>query len=125
MKRFDFWIAVAAMVGVLSLGVLLGVLVCIVMSLLWLIHVATRPAMPILGREPGTPVYRDLDENPARQRKAAIGKVDALEADRRRLGLGLAGERVGLRRHQVADARRRGVAVAPVDRPRLILAGRV
>jgi SulP family sulfate permease len=63
-KRFDFWIAVAAAVGVLSVGVLLGVVVGIVLSLLWLIHVATRPSMPLLGREPGTHVYRDLDENP-------------------------------------------------------------
>ena len=52
-KRFDFWIAVAAVLGVLSVGVLLGVVVGIVLSLLWLINVATRPSMPILGREAG------------------------------------------------------------------------
>ncbi len=63
-KRFDFWIAVAALLGVLSVGVLLGVVVGIVLSLLWLIHVATRPSMPILGREHGTQVYRGLDEHP-------------------------------------------------------------
>ena len=63
-KRFDFWIAVAAVIGVLSVGVLLGVVVGILLSLLWLIHVATRPSMPILGREAGTQVYRDLDEHP-------------------------------------------------------------
>ncbi len=61
-KPFDFWIAMAAVIGVLSVGVLLGVVVGIVLSLLWLINVATRPSMPILGREPGTHVYRDLDE---------------------------------------------------------------
>ncbi|HSS35833.1 MAG TPA: SulP family inorganic anion transporter, partial [Patescibacteria group bacterium] len=63
-KRFDFWIAVAAVIGVLSVGVLLGVVVGILLSLLWLIHVATRPSMPILGREAGTQVYRDLDAHP-------------------------------------------------------------
>ena len=63
-KRFDFWIAVAAVMGVLSVGVLLGVIVGMVLSLLWLIHVATRPSMPILGRETGTQVYRELDEHP-------------------------------------------------------------
>ena len=63
-KRFDFWIAVAAVLGVLSVGVLLGVVVGIVLSLLWLINVATRPTMPILGREAGTQVYRDLAEHP-------------------------------------------------------------
>ena len=63
-KKFDFWIAIAAVLGVLSVGVLLGVVVGIVLSLLWLINVATRPSMPILGREAGTQVYRDLAEHP-------------------------------------------------------------
>ena len=62
--RFDFWIAVAAVVGTLVFGVLAGVLIGIGLSLLWLISVATRPAMPLLGRERGTQVYRGLDDHP-------------------------------------------------------------
>ena len=62
--RFDFWIAVAAIVAVLSAGVLAGVVIGIVLSLGWLIYVATRPPMPLLGRERGTQVFRELDENP-------------------------------------------------------------
>ena len=62
--RFDFWIAVAAIIGVLSAGVLAGVVIGVVLSLAWLVYVTTRPLMPLLGREPGTQVYRDLDENP-------------------------------------------------------------
>ena len=62
--RFDFWIAVAAIVGVLSVGVLAGVVVGVVLSLGWLIYVATSPPMPLLGREAGTQVFRDLDEHP-------------------------------------------------------------
>jgi sulfate permease, SulP family len=62
--RFDFWIALAAILGVLSSGVLAGVVIGVVLSLGWLIHVATSPPMPLLGREPGTQVFRDLDENP-------------------------------------------------------------
>ncbi len=62
--RFDFWIAVAAILGVLSAGVLAGVVIGVVLSLGWLVYVATRPPMPLLGREAGTQVYRDLDENP-------------------------------------------------------------
>jgi anti-anti-sigma factor len=62
--RFDFWVAVAAIVAVLSAGVLAGVVVGIVLSLGWLIYVATTPPMPLLGREPGTPVFRELDDNP-------------------------------------------------------------
>src|SRR4051812_37998437 len=62
--RFDFWIAVAAIVGVLSVGVLAGVVVGVVLSLGWLIYVATSPPLPLLGREVGTQVFRDLDEHP-------------------------------------------------------------
>ena len=62
--RFDFWIAAAAILAVLSAGVLAGVVIGVVLSLGWLIYVATRPAIPILGREPGTQVFRDLVENP-------------------------------------------------------------
>jgi high affinity sulfate transporter 1 len=61
--RFDFWVATAAIVGVLSVGVLAGVVVGVVLSLGWLVYVATRPPMPLLGREAGTQVFRDLAEH--------------------------------------------------------------
>jgi SulP family sulfate permease len=63
-KRFDFWVAVVAMAGTLVFGVLAGVLIGIGLSLLWLVSVATRPSMPVLGHERGTQVYRELDEHP-------------------------------------------------------------
>jgi SulP family sulfate permease len=63
-SRFDFGIAVAAIIGVLSVGVLAGVVVGVALSLGWLIYVATRPPMPLLGREAGTQVFRDLDQHP-------------------------------------------------------------
>jgi anti-anti-sigma factor len=62
--RFDFWIAMAAVLGVLSFGVLGGVVVGILLSLGWLIAVTTSPPIPLLGRERGTQVFRDLDEHP-------------------------------------------------------------
>ena len=64
-SRFDLWVAVAAIIGVLSAGVLAGVVIGVVLSLGWLVYVATRPPMPLLGRQAGTQVFRDLDENPA------------------------------------------------------------
>ena len=63
-KRFDFWIAIAAIIATLLVGVLAGVLIGIGLSLIWLISVATRPRMPLLGREPGTQAFRELDEYP-------------------------------------------------------------
>jgi anti-anti-sigma factor len=62
--RVDFWIAVAAILGVLSVGVLAGVAVGVVLSLGWLVYVAATPQMPVLGREAGTNVYRELEEHP-------------------------------------------------------------
>ncbi len=62
--RFDFWVAMAAIIGVLSAGVLAGVVIGVALSLVWLVYVATRPPMPLLGREAGTQVFRDLDEHP-------------------------------------------------------------
>jgi sulfate permease, SulP family len=62
--RFDFWIAVAAIIATLLVGVLAGVMIGIGLSLIWLISVATRPRMPLMGREPGTHVFRELDEHP-------------------------------------------------------------
>lgn len=63
-QKFDFWIAVAAIVGTLIFGVLAGVMIGIGLSLLWLVGVATHPEMPALGRERGTQVFREADEHP-------------------------------------------------------------
>jgi MFS superfamily sulfate permease-like transporter len=62
--RVDFWIAIAAILGVLSAGVLAGVVIGIFLSIGWLIYVSAEPKMPILGREPGTQVFRSIDEYP-------------------------------------------------------------
>ncbi len=71
-QRFDFWIAVAAIAGTLLFGVLAGVVIGIGLSLIWLISVATRPRMPLLGREPGTHVFRDLGEHPGDEQYPGI-----------------------------------------------------
>ncbi|BCW66934.1 sodium-independent anion transporter [Arthrobacter sp. NicSoilB4] len=63
-QKFDFWIAVAAIVGTLIFGVLAGVIIGIGLSLLWLVGVATHPEMPSLGLERGTQVFREVDEHP-------------------------------------------------------------
>lgn len=60
----DFWIAVAAIVGVVATGVLAGVLIGVALSVLWLVHVSANPSMPLLGRKTGTQVFRSLDEHP-------------------------------------------------------------
>ena len=59
-KRFDFWIAVAAIAAVLTFGVLAGVIVGIVLSIVWLIRVSTHPNIVEMGNQPGTQVFQDL-----------------------------------------------------------------
>ena len=63
-SRVDFWIAVAAIFGVLSAGVLAGVMFGIVLSIGWLIYISVTPHMQVLGREPGTQVFRGVDDHP-------------------------------------------------------------
>jgi anti-anti-sigma factor len=63
-KRVDFVIAVVALVGVLSMGVLTGVVLGVALSLGWLVYVATAPEIPLLGRERRSAAIRELDEHP-------------------------------------------------------------
>ena len=63
-KRPDFWIAMVALLGVLSAGVLAGVIIGIALSIGWLVYVSATPAMPELARRPGTEVFRPADDPP-------------------------------------------------------------
>jgi high affinity sulfate transporter 1 len=63
-QRFDFWIAMVAIVATLLVGVLAGVVVGVILSLLWLVGVATHPQLPELGRQRGTTAYRDVSAHP-------------------------------------------------------------
>src|SRR4051794_8119080 len=63
-QRFDFWIAITAILATLVFGVLAGVVIGIALSVVWLIAVTTRPHVARLGRELGTQVYRDISTHP-------------------------------------------------------------
>ena len=56
--RTEFRWAVAAMLGVITLGTLRGILVAIVLSMVSLLRQANDPAVHTLGRKPGTDVFR-------------------------------------------------------------------
>ena len=71
-KPGDFWIAVAAIVGVLTFGVLAGIVIGALLSVGWLVHVTTRPQMPVLGRMPGSHVFRELEAHPEDEVYAGI-----------------------------------------------------
>lgn len=60
----DFYIAIAAILGVLTFGVLPGIVIGAVLSVGWLVRVATRPAMPVLGRIRGSHIFREHEQHP-------------------------------------------------------------
>jgi high affinity sulfate transporter 1 len=74
-QRFDFWVAVSALVATLVFGVLAGVAIGVAMSLVWLISVASRPSLPMLGRQKGSDAYRDLDQHPDDEQWPGIAVV--------------------------------------------------
>jgi MFS superfamily sulfate permease-like transporter len=63
-KRFEFWIAVAALLGVMTFGILQGVVIGVILSLFWLVAVSALPFIPELGRKIGTLSFYDLDQHP-------------------------------------------------------------
>jgi sulfate permease, SulP family len=63
-SRFEFGVSMVAFVGVLWLGILKGVMVAVLVSLLLLIRRAAHPKVALLGRIPGTRVYSDMERNP-------------------------------------------------------------
>ena len=71
-QPFDFWVAIAAIVGTLAFGVLAGVVIGIGLSLLWLIAVATHPYIATLARKAGTEVFRDAGEHTGDERIPGI-----------------------------------------------------
>jgi SulP family sulfate permease len=61
-RRTEFTWALAAVVGVVALGTMKGILVAIVLSLIGLSYQAADPPVYVLGRKPGTNVFRPLSK---------------------------------------------------------------
>ena len=57
-RRTEFTWAVAALLGVMLLGTLRGILVAIIFSLVALAQQTANPPVSVLGRKPGTNVFR-------------------------------------------------------------------
>lgn len=63
-SRLEFRIAMVALVGVLLLGILKGVLLAAIVSLLMLITATARPRVAFLGRIPGSRRFSDSERHP-------------------------------------------------------------
>jgi high affinity sulfate transporter 1 len=64
LSRLEFRVAMAALVGVLLLGILQGVLLAAVASILLLLARTSTPHVAFLGRIPGSDRFSDLARNP-------------------------------------------------------------
>lgn len=63
-SRLDFFAAAVALAGVLMMGVLDGVLIAVLASVIMLLGRTARPAVAFLGRIPGTNRFSDLARHP-------------------------------------------------------------
>ncbi len=63
-SRSEFAISIVALVGVLLFGILKGILIAAIASLVMLLTAAARPHVAFLGRIPGTRRYSDLARHP-------------------------------------------------------------
>jgi sulfate permease, SulP family len=61
--RPEFVVAVTAFIGVLTFGLLLGVMIGAVISLVQLVHASSRPHVALLGRIPGTRRFSDCERH--------------------------------------------------------------
>ena len=71
-SRTEFAVAMAALLGVLGSGLLNGVMLGVVISLLLLLRRASRPRVIELGRVPGTTYFADLTRHPENERVADV-----------------------------------------------------
>jgi len=62
-KPFEFAAGLAALLGVMTFGILPGVFIGVGLSMLWLVAVSALPYIPELGRKPGTDAYYDLEQH--------------------------------------------------------------
>jgi high affinity sulfate transporter 1 len=63
-SRLDFYAAAIALIAVLLLGILHGILLAALASILLLLARASQPHVAFLGRIPGTTSYSDTDRHP-------------------------------------------------------------
>ena len=71
-SRLDFLAATVALVGVLLLGILQGILLAALASILLLLARVTRPHVAFLGRVPGTNSYSDFDRHPENEQLPGV-----------------------------------------------------
>ena len=106
-SRAEFAVAAAALLGVLGSGLLRGVLIGAVISILLLLRRASRPRTTELGRVPGTDYFADAVRHPENER---LHDVFVFRAESALLYFNV--EHVRDRFFELLDARGDGVKLA-------------
>ena len=63
-SRYEFCVSMVAFAAVLLLGILKGVIVAVIVSMLLLIRRGAHPRVAFLGSIPGTRIFSDIERNP-------------------------------------------------------------
>jgi sulfate permease, SulP family len=71
-SRLDFYAAAIALVSVLLLGILNGILLAALASILLLLMRVAQPHIAFLGRVPGTSSYSDMDRHPENEQLPGV-----------------------------------------------------
>lgn len=67
-SRFEFYVAMVALVGVLFLGILRGIVLASIVSILLLLRRTSQPHVALLGRIPGMDRFTDMERHPTNER---------------------------------------------------------
>jgi sulfate permease, SulP family len=70
--RTEFSIAIVTFAGVLVFGILIGVLIGTVLSLIDIMHKITFPHTAVIGRVPGTEIFGDIERKPPKDQIPGI-----------------------------------------------------
>jgi high affinity sulfate transporter 1 len=71
-SRLDFYAAAIALGAVLALGILQGILLAALCSIVLLLMRVSQPHVALLGRIPGTSIYSDMDRHPENEPLAGV-----------------------------------------------------
>jgi MFS superfamily sulfate permease-like transporter len=63
-QQTEFWLAVACGLGVMFVGVLPGIVIAVVLSVLYIFKRTWAPYSAVLGKPPGVPGYHDVRSYP-------------------------------------------------------------
>jgi len=66
-SRFEFYVAMVALVGVLFLGILRGIVLASIVSILLLLRRTSQPHVALLGKIPGMDRFTDMERHPTNE----------------------------------------------------------